>query len=307
MDIFIFIILNNITPIFIIILLGILMERKFQLDINSFSKANFYIFVPALAFVKIYETEIKLELLQAILFGVLFVFLLSFTGVIISKIRGHDIARTNALKNSIMFYNSGNFGLPLITLVFEGMPEAVSIQIMILMVQSLTTNTLGFYNAGRGQMKFKETIISVLKMPTVYALIAALFLKLFPVNLKNVFFWPAIDYMKDGLIPVALLTLGIQLSLAKIEIKNLDVYIASVMRLIGSPLLAYILVYIMGIDGLMAQVLFISSAVPSAVNTALIAVEFKNEPDFASQIVMTTTLMSALTLTGVIYLSFVLF
>ncbi|MFW6308655.1 MAG: AEC family transporter [bacterium] len=307
MEIFAFIILNNIAPIFIIISLGYLLERKFQLDIYSFSKANFYIFVPALVFVKIYETKIELELFRTILFGIIFVFLLNIVSVMFSKIRGHNIAKASAFKNSIMFYNSGNFGLPLITLIFEGMPEAVSIQIMILMIQNFTTNTLGFYNAGRGQMQLKETIISVLKMPTVYALTGAVVLKAVPVNINELFFWPAIDYMKDGLIPVALLTLGIQLSLAEIDLKNIDVYLASAVRLIGAPLLAYLLVSIMGIDGIMAQVLFISSAVPSAVNTALIAVEFENKPDFASQIVMTTTLMSAVTLTGVIYFSYILF
>lgn len=57
----------------------------------------------------------------------------------------------------------------------------------------------------------------------------------------------------------------------------------------------------------MAQVLFISSSVPSAVSTALIAVEFNNEPDFASQVVMTGTLMSAVTVTAVIYLSKIIF
>ncbi|MEJ6950731.1 AEC family transporter [Natronospora cellulosivora (SeqCode)] len=121
------------------------------------------------------------------------------------------------------------------------------------------------------------------------------------------FFWPSLEYLQNGLIPVALLTLGTQLYRTKFSFKNKDVYIASITRLLGGPILAFLLLNLMGIDGVMAQVLFISSSVPSAVNTALIAVEFNNEPDFASQVVMTSTLLSAITLTIVIYLSQYLF
>ena len=307
MDIFVFILLNNISPIFLIIFLGYLLEKKFKLDVWSFSKANFYIFVPALVFVKVYETQLKMEFLRALLFGIIFVVVLSLTANLITKIRGYDISKLNAFKNSIMFYNSGNFGLPLIILVFNGLAEAVAIQIMILMVQNLTTNTIGFYNAGRGQMDYRESIIKIMKMPAVYSLVAALILNFLPVQLEEFFLWPSIEYMADGLIPVALLTLGIQISIASLDFKDVDVYLAALMRLLGGPLLALLLMTLLGIDGLMAQVLFISSAVPSAVNTALIAVEFKNEPDYASQVVMTSTLLSAFTLTGIIYLSQIIF
>ncbi len=46
---------------------------------------------------------------------------------------------------------------------------------------------------------------------------------------------------------------------------------------------------------------------PTAVNSALIAVENDNHPDFATQVVIMTTILSALTMTGVIYLSNILF
>ncbi|MNP05096.1 hypothetical protein D3C76_970390 [compost metagenome] len=51
----------------------------------------------------------------------------------------------------------------------------------------------------------------------------------------------------------------------------------------------------------------ISSALPTAVNTALIAVERKNHPDFASQAVMVATLSSAVTLVLVVYISRIIF
>jgi predicted permease len=308
--IFTFILVKNILPVFIIIFLGYLLSRKFNLDIVTLSKLNFYIFVPALIFDKVYQTDISLQFMQVIIFGVVILILMAGIAWLISRILGHTTAMASALSNSVMFYNSGNFGLPLIMLVFGDTnytTYAVSIQIVILIIQSLTTYSVGFFNAGRGQLHYRDTFKKILTMPAIYSVLLAFLLKLVNVDITKLFFWPAIEYMKDGLVPVALLTLGTQLSHTRFVLKNWDVYIASLTRLLGGPLLAYILLKIMGIEGVMAQVLFISSSVPTAVNTALIAVEFKNEPDFASQVVMTSTILSAVTLTIVIYLSQILF
>jgi hypothetical protein len=305
-SIFLFILLNNIAPIFLIIYLGYILSKKFNLDIASLSKLNFYIFVPALSLVKIYQTDIDTNLLKVLLYAVVFLGVLMTVATIIARFRGYSTSMKNAFKNSIMFYNSGNFALPLVTLVFadtQYAAYAVSIQIMVLLVQTLTTNTLGFYNAGRGQMHYKETIKKVFRMPPAYAVMLGIMLKWIPYDFTQSFLWPAINYMKNGLVPVALLTLGVQLSLTKFNFRNIEVYLTSLVRLIGGPVLAYLLILFLRIDGVMAQVLLISSSVPSAVNTALIAVEFDNEPDFASQVVLTTTVLSLFTLTGVIFIS----
>jgi len=310
MEVFSYILLNNIAPIFVIIFLGYLLAKKFKLDINSLSKIYFYFFVPALMFVKLYETEIKLELINVVWFGGLMIIIQGLISRVISLIRGHSASMTNALTNSLILYNSGNFGLPLVMLVFRDTPYfayAVSIQIIILMVQNLATNTLGFYFAGRGQLDLKENLIKILRLPSIYAIILALIIKNLPFDVRGFFLWPAIEYAQNGLVPVALLALGTQLYYARFTYNNIDVYIASLVRLLGGPFLAFLLIKIMGISGVMAQALLVSSSVPTAINTALIAVEFNNEPDFASQVVLTTTVFCSITLVGVIYLSSCLF
>ncbi|MFW6035295.1 MAG: AEC family transporter [Halothermotrichaceae bacterium] len=310
MDIFTFVFLNNILPLFIIVFLGYFLATKFKLDVFTLSKIYIYILLPVLTSMKIYQTDINTEFFSAILFGIIMIILLAVVGWVISRLLNYNVSISNAFYNSIMFYNSGNFGLPLIMLVFSNTPQtsfAVSIQIIILTVQNLATYSIGFFNAGRGQMHYLDTIKKILKTPILYAILTAFILKYLNIDLTKYFFWSSIEHLQGGLIPVALLTLGVQLYHTKINFKNWDVYIASLTRLIGGPILAYILINIMGIEGVMAQVLFISSAVPSAVNTALIAIEFNNKPDFASQVVMTSTVLSSITLTGVIFLSEYLF
>ncbi|NWG75268.1 MAG: transporter, partial [Rubrivivax sp.] len=43
------------------------------------------------------------------------------------------------------------------------------------------------------------------------------------------------------------------------------------------------------------EALLVSSAVPTAVNTTLLAIEYQNEPEFASQVVLATTVASGVT------------
>src|SRR5690606_34249548 len=96
-------------------------------------------------------------------------------------------------------------------------------------------------------------------------------------------------------------------SRTKFQFGNKDAYIAAFIRLVGGPILAFILIKIMGFNGIIAQALMISSSVPTSVNTALIAVEYDNHPDFASQTVLITTFFSAITLSLVIYLARIIF
>jgi len=302
-DLFFSILTDSIAPIFLIILIGYIIGKKFAVDIFTLTKINLYVFVPALIFVKITETEITREMLGAIGFAALLMGIMSFISMGVSRIRRSPRTLASAMRNSVLFYNSGNVGLPLIMLLYNQKPEAVSIQIMVLLVQNLTTNTIGLYNASRGNMTIRQSLRQVLKMPSVYAVTVAFLFKFLQVDLSRAFIWPAAIFLSNGLVSVALLTLGVQLSKVKMDFKNADAYIASFLRLVGGPLAAYLLIRLFGITGVTAQVLLISSSVPTAVNTSLIAVEFHNEPDFASQVVFTTTLLSALTMSVVIYIA----
>ncbi len=58
----------------------------------------------------------------------------------------------------------------------------------------------------------------------------------------------------------------------------------------------------MGIDEMMGAALIVSSAVPTSLSSVLLAVEFDNEKDFASQSVLVSTALSIVTVTAVIYL-----
>jgi len=318
MNIFLFILTNNLIPIFALILLGIVLGKKFSLDVGTLSKINLYAFVPFFMFVNIYTTEFRADMIAAAVIVILIIPINRLIGSLIGKIRKYDQSLTNAFANSIMFFNSGNFGIPLITMVFSSklfqvngeMPYlnfAMTIQIIIVIIQNTAANTIGVFNASRAEGNIKDALKKALNMPSFYAVILAFVFKLIPYNLEQLPIWPALNYVKDGVISLALISLGVQLSQTKIKLADPDVLLSSFVRLIGGPIIAFIMVSLFGIKGVMAQTLIISSSIPTAVNTAMIGAEFNNSPDFASRAVMVSTLLSSITLTAVIYAAGILF
>lgn len=313
-----YVFIYNIIPIFILISVGIFMGKKFKLDINTLTKLNFYVFVPIFSFTKLYTTEIGQDQVKVLLYATVQVVALACIAALVSKLRGHDRNLSKVFQNAVMFFNSGNIGVPLITLVFSTgiymvdrdtpwADLAVTTQIMMLLVQNITTNTIGFYNASIANGSVKEAIKKVFSMPSVYAIPAAILLKLVPIDLTQSFFWPALTYCGNALISIALITLGVQLTRTKLSFNNKEAWIAVVLRLLGGPAVSYGLIVLFGFTGVVARALLIASAVPTAVNTALIAVECDNSADFASQVVLATTVLCSISLLLVINLSTVLF
>jgi len=294
------------------------MSKKFDLNINTLIKLNFYLFVPSFTFVNLYTTKIPFEMVKVLVVTLLILLINILLVWLISKVRGYDEGLKNAFTNSVIFYNAGNIGIPLVTLVFSSAPFivngdtpylniALTTQIMIMVMQNIIINTFGFLNAGRANYSAKECIIKVLNMPTIYAIPVALILKTVPYDMTNAFIWPALDYARNALVPISLIALGIQLSKTTFEFRNKEVYLAVIIRLFIAPLLTLGFVYLFQIKGIIAQVVVIAAALPSAVNSALIAVEFDNYPDFSSQVVMVSTLLSTISLVFIIYIVRIVF
>lgn len=272
----------------------------------------FYLFVPSFIFVNLYTTELNFNMIKVLFCGVLLLITNDLLARIVAKIRKYDVGLTNAFKNSIMFNNSGNIGVSLITLIFGSAPfvidgktpyltEAITAQIMILVLQNISMNTLGFFYAGRANGSVKDSLKTVLTMPSVYAVPLALILKGMEIDITPTPIWPTLEYLKNGLVPIALITLGVQLTKTNFDLKNVDVHLSVFTKLVISPLMAFVWIHLLGLTGVVAQTVFIAHSVPTAVNTALIAVECNSCPDFASQAVMLSTLFSAVTLTLAIY------
>lgn len=305
MDIFLHILWNNILPLSLIISLGIIMHRIFTLDIKTLSKMNFYLFSPAIMFDLLYETAISLQLFgEVLLFFILFMLAQYAVLELVIRIRKVEGGMRGAMRNSVLFYNSANYGIPINQLAFAGNPFTLSIQIIIMMMQSLIPNTYGIYSVNAHKANWRIILKVILSMPVIYVIPIAFLLRGFEIPIP-VFLDISVGYLSNAFIGTALFTLGVQLGSMKGAISRtlaFDVGIASVLRLLCGPLLAWGVVLLMDLDGLKAAALIVSSAVPTSLSSVLLAVEFDNEQDFASQTVLVTTAASIVTVTMVIFL-----
>ncbi|WP_141502037.1 AEC family transporter [Paenibacillus luteus] len=310
MSIFLHILMSNVLPMVIMIGLGIVIQRAFKLDIKTLSKLNFYLFSPAIMFNLLYKTDISASVIGKVLFFFILFMVAQYLIVeAVIRLRSYQPSMKSAMRNSVLFYNSANYGIPLNQLAFAGNEKTLAIQVLIMMMQSLIPNTYGIYNVNAHKADMRTIMRTILSMPIIYVIPIAFLLRGFDVPIPQPLATP-LGYLSDAFIGTALITLGVQLGNMEWKIKRsllIDVSISGILRLVAGPLLAWLIVWLMqmnallGIDKLTAAALIVSSAVPTSLSSVLLAVEFDNEAEFASQSVFVSTIISILTVTAVIF------
>lgn len=296
-----------ILPIFIIMGIGFLLQKKFDMNISTLAKLNIYFLVPGFIFVKLYSTVFSANLfMKVFFFFLLYVAVLYILSVIVAKWIGLDNRKKITFSNSVMFFNSGNYGVPVNDLVFKSDPFAMSIQVIVLTLQNIFVFSYGIFSLQSANTGKLKALFGYFKMPVLYAMLAGILLNVFQVPIPS-FIWIPVNYIAEAMISIALLTLGAQVANIKFKSGLSSVYSSMVIRLLMGPMIALGIIYIFGVEGVIAQALLIASAMPTSVNSAVIAQEYNNHPDFAAQIVLFSTLASAFTVTLVIYLGRILF
>src|SRR5699024_3469914 len=86
---FLIILKDIILPIFVIMVIGFILQRKFELNIQTLARINIYFLVPGFIFVKLYSTRISASLFTNVfLFFILYVVLLYLLAGLIGKLIG---------------------------------------------------------------------------------------------------------------------------------------------------------------------------------------------------------------------------
>jgi predicted permease len=296
---------NVILPIFIVMGLGFFLARYFTIDLGTLSKLNFFIFIPVFMFYSllIFKPTGR-EMAETVLFN-LFLALLSFLLMIgLTRVLrfGTDLAAASTL--AAVIFNSANYGIPVVQLAFRN--EGVAVQIITITTMNVLTYTLGVFIAG-GWNEWQKGVKTIFKLPILYALLGALGLRALNLIPPDAIMTP-LKWTSEGMVPIALLTLGAQLGQGGLSFKHpREIGLTVAMRLLVGPCLAFLILKAMGLHGLLAQVLFVSSAFPTAVITVLFGIEYNRKPKFMADLVLVTTLLSAVTVTLAIRIAPLLF
>nr|WP_309101602.1 AEC family transporter [Fredinandcohnia onubensis] len=296
-----------ILPIFIIIAIGYTLQKKFNMNVPTLAKINMYFLVPAFIFVKLYSTEISFKLFGfVLLFFITIILVLYVISMFAAKLIGLRNGEKITFSNSTIFFNSGNYGVPVNDLVFKGDPFAMSIQVIVLTLQNILIFSYGVFSMQSAKIGKLKAILGYLKMPVLYAMLIGILLNYLQIPIPS-FVWVPANYIADAMVGVALFTLGAQVAQINFKAGLSKVYWSLCFRLLVGPAIALGLIYLFNIEGIFAQALFIASSMPTSVNSAIIAEEYKNYPGFAAQIVLFSTIFSSITVSIMIYLSRVLF
>lgn len=298
---FLYILQQILVPIVILVGIGYIFQRVFKVDIRTFSKLMIYILIPVVIFTKIYQAKVTWNFFVMVVLYVIFLEVCLFgIGEMISRFLKYPRSMRKAFSNSLLLFNSGNYGIPLTDLVFKNNPVTMMSQLFIVVIQNITSNTFGVFQASSGNSSRKEALFNMLKMPSLYVVFLVALVKLGNIQIPIPVIVP-LDYISNGFVGLALINLGVQLAEIRLNIRIKDVLMASFIRLVVSPLIGLVLVFLFGIKGMLAQALIIGVSTPSAVNSVIIAKEFENEPEYVAQIVFATTVLSSITIPIVIY------
>jgi len=193
-----------------------------------------------------------------------------------------------------MFMNAGNYGLPVTSFAFG--EAALVFASLVFVTNSVLTNTVGVIIASMGTTSFRKAFVNFLKLPMFYALILAIiFMRTgwqIPLPVAR-----TTKILGDASIPTLMVLMGVQFHSIQLKGKITPLVLASGMRLLASPALAFGFSAVLGIRGPAYQAFIIEAAMPAAVLNTVLATQFDIEPPFVTAVVATTTLLSIFTLT----------
>ena len=290
--------LNVVTPVFILVVIGYFVGPRLKIDARSLSRTAYFVFIPAFVFNIISEAKIDSELaLQMLSFILVAQIAVALLGFMVGKALRQSREITAAFVLIATFGNVGNFGLPLI--VFRLGETARTFATVYFVATVFISFVICVGVASWARSGGVTAVFSVFKTPALIALIPALVFNITDLEVP-IFLSRLSGLLGQAMIPVMLITLGVQMGeIPKIKI-NFNVFAASTVRLIGGPVLALLIVPYFGLEGLERSTGILQAAMPAAVLASIIALEYKLLPEFVTTTVLFSTLYSILTLTVIL-------
>ncbi len=294
LDVFI----NVIMPVFLVAILAAAFQRWRKSSVGPLSQVTLYLLTPALIFTSLVQQEIPpsatFRIVATLLVANTFIIA---TSLIVSFALRHDRAMRSAFVLSTGFPNAGNMALPVLLLAFG--EEGLAVGVIVFVTMAIMGQSLGVFVAAGSSLNMLDSLKQIFKLPAIYAIVAALVVRAAGLELPHVVESP-IELLAQASIPMMLVVLGFQLG-GEIRLESAASLTAAVMvRLLASVPLAYLSATLLGLDDLARGVVMTVYAMPVAVFTIILATEFKTNPRFVTNAVVTSTFLSTLTLTVVI-------
>jgi malate permease and related proteins len=294
MEIFLTLLLK-LVPLYVLIAIGLIAAKYLKAQKETVSSLLIYIIAPIVIFYGVVQTEITLALLSL---PILFFVLCCLTcGLfyLVGKIFWPKDNTKNILAFTAGTGNTGYFGLPVALMLFGD--QALGVVVLSILGFILYENSLGFFITARGHHTVKESVVKVLKLPTIYAFILGLALNLGNVELGEITL-TTIGHFKGAYTVLGMMIIG--MGLATVKLNSFDP------KFIGLTFFAKFLIWpilIWGIISLDAnslhfydqsihKIMILMAIVPLAANTVALATELKVQPEKAAVTVLLSTVFA---------------
>ena len=285
------VLLGAVAPVALMVAVGYLAVKLLKIDRGPLTRLTLFVLVPFLVFDQLWRNTADLTgALRLALAFALASAAFALAGWLAGRLLNLPQPTRASLTATTAFPNTGNMGLSVayFALGDAGLERAT----IIFVVATILLFSFGpaLFKGGSLLEQLKMTVRLPLIWAVVLGLIAnAVNLEL-PLNLGG-----GVHMLSQGAIPMLLLSLGMQIAESRFSLSTYDLF-ASLLRVLGGPLLAYLAALALGLSGPDLVVLLLISGMPAAVNTYLMAAEFGGDAERTARVVVLSTLLSFLTL-----------
>ncbi len=279
-------VLTVIAPVFIIAGLGYFwVKRELPFDNATISSLVMYVGSPCLIYSALTSNAAETGALGIMGASAFLVILMSLIfSWIFLKIAGWKL--TTYLP-ALIHPNCGNMGLPLVLLAFG--QEGLALGMAYFFVNSISQYTLGM-TISSGQFDIRQ----LMKQPIIWAVIFVLTVILGDFQMPK-WFNSTTSILAGLTIPAMLIMLGT--SLANLNVASLrETLTISSLRILLGLGLGLLVIEMLSLSGIMAGIVLLQSAMPSAVFNYIFADRFNRESDKVAAVILQSTLISALSL-----------
>ncbi len=275
-------------PILLVVLGGYLLSALYSLDVQDLVKVASDFFLPALIFISLTESNLTGQAIADMAKASALVCVLLFGAAILwAKLAKEDIRSTVP---PLVFMNSGFLGIPLMKL-WGGM-EAMNLILIYDQVQGIFMFTLGILVITGGFSK--KSIFSMLHSPVLWSVVLGFLFRLTPLSMPQSLV-ESFTFAGEVASPLAAFALGVSIRSIKFTF-SWNLITALILRFAGGYLIGYLAVMAFGLTGLARTVVLVSTALPSAMFTSILPLRYGLPNQFASTMVLTSTLLGILTI-----------
>lgn len=193
----------------------------------------------------------------------------------------------------VMFMNSAYLAIPVNTLLWGAAGTAYAI--IYNMAVTIAHFTVGIYLVAH-----KEPLAEMFRVPIIYAVVAGMALNAFSVH-PPASVSVLLSASSRAALAVMLIFVGYRLCLAD-SASMKDAAIGVALRMAGGAIVAAILVKLIGLSGPAAGVCVMTSAMPAAVNSYILAEQYDSDPSFAASAVFLGTVLSLAAIPPIAYI-----